>query len=311
MVVTPNNLEDQLPELILEHFGSKAELVDYKIANQHHDYIVLLAELCCPKIKVVIKLAGPQAPISCPFDRTATLHKLVDSRTTIRMPEVLAVDVTYNKWPWRYFIKSYLPGYEWVKVRSQMNRDELSDAYQQIGNAVAQLHTIRFPSFGELGVDGNTGEGKSYLTALIERANKTIKTPHLNNLFLSVVNKNKLLFTEIDTASLCHEDLHQHNILFQYQKGKWQLATILDFDKAWAGFHETDLSRLDLWRGMMDKAFWEGYEPICEVDVLYKQRRPIYQLLWCFEYAQPTSRHIADTQHICTELGLSPVVRFE
>ena len=54
MEITPKTLEYKLPELLCEHFGSKAELVDYKIANQRQDYLVLLAELCCPKIKVVI-----------------------------------------------------------------------------------------------------------------------------------------------------------------------------------------------------------------------------------------------------------------
>ncbi|MEW6093889.1 MAG: fructosamine kinase family protein, partial [Chloroflexota bacterium] len=104
---------------------------------------------------------------------------------------------------------------------------------------------------------------------------------------------------------------HKHNILFQRQQGQWRLATILDFDKAWAGHHETDLARLELWEGMTSKAFWRSYRAICPADPLYKQRRPIYQLLWCLEYARPTAKHLADTQRVCAELGLPGLERFE
>jgi Ser/Thr protein kinase RdoA (MazF antagonist) len=51
------------------------------------------------------------------------------------------------------------------------------------------------------------------------------------------------------------DDLHGHNILFQYDLGKWRLATILDFDKAWAGHAESDLARLEIWKGMASEAF--------------------------------------------------------
>jgi len=159
-------LQGQLLQLLRQTLGSKVELVGYEIGNRRHDYLVLLARLSHPSIKVVIKLAGPKAPIECPFDRTVTLHHLVMAQTTIPMPEVLAADVSYQTWPWRYFIKRHIPGQEWAGIRQQMNERELSAAYQQIGDAVAQLHTIHFPAFGELAVDGSVRRGTPYITAL-------------------------------------------------------------------------------------------------------------------------------------------------
>jgi len=301
----------QLLLLLRQTFGSKVELIDCQIGNQHHDYLVLLLQLRRPSVKVVVKLAGPEAPLGCPFDRTAALHRLVAARTTIPMPTVLAVDVSYQAWPWRYFIKAHIPGQEWVVARQQMNVEELSDAYRQIGSAVAQLHTIGFPMFGELAVDGTVQRDEPYFTALTERARHSIKSARLRDLFFSVLDKQRHLFLDVRHASLCHEDLHQHNILFQYRQEQWRLATILDFDKAWAGHHETDLARLELWKGMTSKEFWPAYEAICPIEPLYEQRRPIYQLLWCFEYAQPTAEHLADTQYLCAELGLKGFEGFE
>jgi fructosamine-3-kinase len=192
-----------------------------------------------------------------------------------------------------------------------MNAEELSGAYRQIGYSVAQLHAIRFQGFGELDTSGQAQKNYPYLTALRERTNRFIKPARLRDYFFSVLNQYTHLFDDIDTANLCHEDLHGHNILFENRQGQWHLATILDFDKAWAGHAETDLARLDLWAGMATKDFWQVYEAIHPLGPAYIQRRPIYQLLWCLEYAQPTEKHLADTRQICKELGFPIIERFE
>jgi fructosamine-3-kinase len=306
------DLQGQLLQLLRQALGSKVVLVGYEVADRHHDYLVLLAQLRRPSIRVVIKLAGSEAPLACPFDRTAMLHSLVRERTTITMPEILAVDVSCRVWPWRYLLKTHVPGQEWSVARQRMNAQELCDAYQQIGEAVAQLHAIRFPAFGELSVDGNVqGRGVPYITALQRRAGRFIESERLRDLFFALLDERAHLFSDVRQASLCHEDLHRHNILFRRHEGQWRLATILDFDKAWAGHHETDLARLELWKGMTNESFWQAYEALCPVEPLYGRRRPVYQLLWCLEYARPTAEHLADTQQVCVELGLPHIERFE
>jgi fructosamine-3-kinase len=300
-----------LVQLLHELFGSQVELVDATVANRHQDYVVLLATLRHPSLEVVVKLAGPHAPYPYPFDRTALFHRLVAAHTTIPMPEVLAVDVSYRAWPWRYLIKTYLPGQAWAAVQFQMNQQELHHAYQQIGQAVAQLHAIPFPHFGEVDPDSTMPSQEDYLSALTKRARQRIVKPRLAALFLHVVDDHLDLFSGICKATLCHEDLHGHNILFRQAQGRWQLSTILDFDKAWAGHQESDLARLDLWTGMVGEGFWPAYQALCPVADGYVQRRPIYQLFWCLEYAHPSSTHVADTQHVCKQLGIPPLAHFE
>ena len=302
---------DLLVQLLQQTFGTKVKVLDYQVGNRLHDYLVLLVHLRHPSLHIVVKLAGPEAPMTCPFERTAMLHHLVAKHTTIPLPEVLAVDVSYQNWPWRYLIKTHIPGLEWAVARQQMSGEELPNAYRQMGNAVAQLHAIRFPMFGELAADGSVHGDGTYWTALKEHIEGCIKNTRLRDLFLSVLDKQKHIFLDVHDVSLCHEDLHQHNIVFQIQQGQWHLATILDFDKAWAGHHETDLARLELWKGMTSKDFWAAYEAICPIEPLYKERRPIYQLLWCLEYARPTPEHLADTRRLCDVLGLPRLERFE
>ncbi len=305
-----NVLRSLLLELLRHSLGSKVEIVDYKIANRRHDYLVLLVLLSCPSMQVVVKLAGPNAAMECPFDRTAMFHRLVAAKTTIPMPEVLAVDVSCRTWSWRYFIKRHIAGQEWVQARELMNTQQLSDAYHQIGNAVAQLHLIHFPAFGIVTADGSVQATDTWATAIAERARLVIKDERLCNLFLELLDRRANLFSDICDPSLCHEDLHRHNILFEQHLGHWYLATILDFDKAWAGHHESDLARLEFWRGMTGKDFWSAYSAIRPVDPLYEQRRPVYQFLWCLEYAKPTIEHLTDTQRLCEGLGIERIEHF-
>lgn len=299
--------EALLHDLLRHTFGSKVELVSYRIGNRRDDYYVLLATLRNPWLEVVIKLAGPGAPFVYPLGRTAMLHRLVAAHTSLATPEIIAVDVSYAAWPWRYLITTYLAGEEWAAVRTALTATELESAYGQIGNAVAQLHNITFPAFGELLSDGTVQPVASLVTALATRARQTIHDPRLSELFLNVLAQRAELFADVATPCLCHDDLHQYNILFRREQGRWKLATILDFDKAWAGHAESDLARLELWQGMTGPGFWSAYQTSRAVSSTYAERRPIYQLLWCLEYAVASPQHNADTQNVCAHLGIPPV----
>ena len=158
---------------------------------------------------------------------------------------------------------------------------------------------------------GTVPSEEDYLSALTKRAYQRIVNPRLAALFLHVVDDHLDLFSDICKATLCHEDLHGNNLLFRQAQGRWQLATILDFDKAWAGHQESDLARLDLWTGMVGKGFWTAYQAVCPVAEGYVQRRPIYQLFWCLEYADPSPKHLADTQGVCKQLGIPSLAHFE
>jgi len=300
--VDPENL---LPQLLEQLWGSKVTISQATVLNQQDDYLVVILDLHSPSGKVVVKLAGPAAQYLCPFDRTASILKQVASRTTICMPEVLGVDISYQKWPWRYLILSYLDGEEWATAREKMSPTQEQFAYSQIGDAVGQLHTIHYPYFGELSPDGTIHSGKNFVAALTDRAKLIIKSPRSLDLFLSVLDRDSYLFKDVDQARLCHEDIHRYNILFAQNREGWQLRTILDFDKAWAGHSESDLARLNLWTGMISPEFWTAYHRLHQIDDGFRQRQLIYQLLWCLEYARSDAGHLADTRRICESLGIA------
>jgi len=90
------------------------------------------------------------------------------------MPEVLAVDVSYRAWPWRYLLKTHILGEEQLSVYPRRNARDLADAYREMGRAVGELQAIPFPSFGELDANGRVLDGTDCLTALAARAQRMI-----------------------------------------------------------------------------------------------------------------------------------------
>jgi aminoglycoside phosphotransferase (APT) family kinase protein len=310
-VVEMNQLQAQLRLLLKEIFGSKTELLDYRISKRRHDYLVLVARLGPPTLEVVLKLAGPEAHLRSPFERTAMLHQLIARRTTLRIAEVLAVDTSYQTVPWRYFVMTYVPGQTWSQVRGKLTSQELEAAFGQLGRAVAELHAICFSAFGEVNTTGTVEANGSLFAALQMRAQQGIQRLPLRQLFLSVLEQHAALFAQTREASLCHEDLHGHNLLFDRCAGTWQLAAILDFEKAWAGPAEADLARLELWQGMTSPAFWQAYQASHAIAPEYTQRRLIHQLFWCLEYARPTAEHTANTERVCRALEIVWSGRFD
>ena len=289
---------EPLPQLLVQVFGSNAASASYEVLNQHPDYVVLLVPSC----EVIVKLAGRGSPMEAAFDRTTLIHQLLKTHTDIPAAEIAAVDVTYHDFPWRYLIQTRIDGMVWANITPQLSAAQKHDAYLQIGRAVAQMHSIHFPAFGEIPSDEPQ---TPFVNALLQRAARMIQNAYLYKRFAEVVRDRSELFESVNQAVLCHDDLHHYNVLFRSDGQNWKLAGILDFDKSWAGHSETDLARLDFWDNMMGDGFRQAYFPI---EPSYEQRRPIYQLLWCLEYAMPTPRHRADLQRVCEELGIAPIV---
>jgi aminoglycoside phosphotransferase (APT) family kinase protein len=300
-----------LDRLLHSALGAHCHVDGYTVVREDDDYAVLVVNLAAPTVRVIVKLAGPRAALSCPFDRTAAINRLVRGRTTVPTPEVLAADVSYRDWPWRYLVTTYTEGVTW-EAGLASDATERGELYQQFGRLVAQLHTVRFPGYGEIDAGGRVVGDAPVIDALIERARRRIADRRHADLFASLLRERVYLFDDAPEPALCHEDLNPSNILVRHDGGRPCLAAILDFDSAWAGAPESDLARLDLWQsgaypGLMEEGFRAAYMATHSVARGYEGRRPLYQLLWCLEYADASAQHAADTARVCAELGIAPV----
>ena len=296
-----------LEQLLQQLFGSRCRITTHHVIHQREDYAIVHARLERPALEIVVKLAGPQAHVDCPFERTAAIVQRVRRETSVPTFEVLAADEGYRIWPWRYLVMTFVGGQTWAAARAQLNAAQQGDAYRQMGDAVAQLHALKYEAFGPIAPNGTVRTSGDYVDQLIERATRRIEDPQHVQVFVALVRERAHLFADVREPALCHEDLNPHNLLFEHAQGRWHLSAVLDFDSAWAGNGESDLARLELWDGMIGAGWWEAYNARRTVAAGYGTRRPVYQFLWCLEYAAATPQHLADTRRVCAELGIAPI----
>jgi aminoglycoside phosphotransferase (APT) family kinase protein len=300
-----------LQALLHECFGTRCRPERIRDVTTEPGYRVLMVELSesgGPHRTVAVKLCAPDDPRAAGFARAAAFARLVRERTDVPTYEVLAVDATGKRWPWAYLVTSHIAGWRCHEVVPSLEAADKHALYEQLGRAVAGLHSLRFPSYGEMGADGAITPAPTYLDALATWAEAHITDSRHRALFLRLLAERADLFAGVGPPQLTHEDLNPNNLLVRRDGDGWRLVGALDFDKAWAGCGESDLARLELWRGMTGNGFWQGYTSQLPVPADYPARRALYQLLWCLEYARPTPRHIADTAAVCAALGLPPVV---
>ena len=326
---------DDIEALARAVLGAKCRLLAWHLVGSRDGDLVVFATLVFPARVVVIKLADPQSPRP-PLAREAAIQQRVARETRVPVCDVLAVDDSCQRFPWRYLMTAHAPGMDWRDGLTRMSPPARRDIFRQLGEAVAALHSLRYQEFGEVEVEvealaldltprpplpqergsqtlpaGEEAAG-SFLEALTARARRRIANPAHADLFAAVLQARASDFADISEPRLTHEDLNPSNLLLvpgEDESGNWRMAAILDFESAWAGCPESDIARLELWRDMMGEGFYEGYTTIRPISENYPARRPVYQLLWCLEYARPTPQHHADTARVCAALGI-PAVTF-
>ena len=296
--------EQSALEVLRQFLGTRATLRHWYVRTD--TYAVLSA---AADERYVLKLEAPGAARNRRFDVMAAFAHVVRTQTTVPVADILTVDTSRRRWPWNVLIATELPGQSWAEMYPRLEELQRMVAQRQLGQAAAQLHTVTFDGYGEVGVNGRVVEPRGALAAVSERAHYRLQTPAYRDYFRQVLDANADLFSAAPGPCLCHEDLNPHNVLFRLHNGEPVLTGVLDFEAAWAGLPESDLARLELWRWTRGAAVRDGYARTGSISDGYVWRRPIFQLLWCLEYAEyaASEQHQLDTNAVCEELGLAPV----
>ena len=235
------------------------------------------------------------------FERTQAVTALVLA-AGVPAPAVLAADNSGHAGR-RYLLLEHVEGTPWQQVRRQLQPSQVAAAHRQIANAVLSLQSIGYESFGELDRQGRPS-GQSLLDALRRRAELRVVDRRARDLFHRLLDRNAELFTGPQLPTLCHDDLHHGNVLLRGRHGRWELAGLLDWDKAWAGPAESDIARMAFWDDMTGPDFWRVYRAAAPAADGQDERFLIYQLLWCLEYDDGSARHGVETAALVRRLGL-------
>ncbi|MDQ6673905.1 MAG: phosphotransferase [Chloroflexota bacterium] len=276
---------------------------------RRENYVVACVEAEPPAMRLIVKLEIPGERPNRHFDTMAALSEMVRAQTSVPTFDVVAVDVKRREWPWAYLIVTQLPGVTWHRLYPRLDDAARSTAQWQIGRSAAELHGLRFASFGQIGPAGAVVDGATAGVALARRARRRIRTPRYLDLMLDLLESRASLFESLSIATLVHEDMNPYNLVFEMRDGQPVLSGILDFESAWASTGESDLARLELWALTAGGPLREGYTAVVQLADGYAARKPVLQLLWCLEYADfnSSAEHQVVTDGVCAELGIAPI----
>ena len=144
----PELARDDIEALAREVFGPKCRVLAWHPVTHEADYAVVFATLVFPARVVVLKLAD--ATSATHFAREAAIQRRVARETTVPVCEVLAVDDSCQRLPWRYLMMAHAPGMAWRDGLKRMSPHARYDIFRQLGEATAALHSLRYPQFGEV-----------------------------------------------------------------------------------------------------------------------------------------------------------------
>ena len=296
-------LEELARERVAAVLGARTGVVGVTALSSGGDGAVALVTLTRPPRRLVLKVAGAHAAPAVDLERTAAASALARA-CGAPVAAVLAVGTVPGASGWSYLLQEHVEGIDWRRARPLLDPDQLVAAHRQIATAVLAVQSARFAGFGEL--DPGTGPaGHDLGHALRRRAELRIADPCRRAGFCGLLEREAdLLAGDRSAPTLCHDDLHHANVVFRHERGRWRLAGLLDWDKAWAGPAESDIARMALWDDMTGPGFWETYRAAAPVADGEPERALVHQLLWCLEYPADTPRHRADTAALCRRLGL-------
>jgi Ser/Thr protein kinase RdoA (MazF antagonist) len=310
-VIPPHALSSEaaIGDVVRGAIGARATVRVTEWHVRRDNYVVVAVETEHPALRLIVKLEEPGERPNRHFDAMAAIAQLVRRQTAVPTFDVVAVDVTRQRWPWEYLIVTQLPGLTWMQLYPGLDPDARAVAQRQIGRAAGQLHALRFDAFGQIDGDGSVIQGTRMVPALAQRARRRLTTPRYLELFLELLDVHRDRFAELLTPTLCHEDLNPNNLVFALRDGRPALVGILDFESAWASTGESDLARLELWWMSAGVAVREGYQEVAPLAAGYAARRPLLQLLWCLEYAQfhNAAKDQAVLHQVCDELAIARI----
>lgn len=164
-----------------------------------------------------------------------------------------------------------------------------SRLYQQLGEIVSLIHNIKNEKFGwkrpanELELYDNWGTFLNrFANEIADRAsNYGVFDEGEINRFTDIFN-DTTVFNQITQARMVHADLWEGNVLVGENDGKWDVAAIIDVDKAIFGDKDMEFASPVL----LNDDFLSGYGG-CRVDESSASifRRDAYKLLGSFMYA--------------------------
>lgn len=163
------------------------------------------------------------------------------------VPRFLGLDTARDLLPLRFAVMTVLPG---APVRNWMATTDLDEVYRQMGALLRQMHAIPMSGYGYIkdqGVERPLPSNPDYMVYAFESAFRRFRDAGGDAELgrqLEALAAAKLALTVSAGPVLCHDDLHQGNVLVDRRPdGELGLSGLIDFGNARAADPLFDLAK--------------------------------------------------------------------
>lgn len=149
---------------------------------------------------------------------------------------------------------------------------DVAHVYEKVGAILHAFHQIPFASFGYLSTevvdphDTNASYMEYQFAKKLREFAQHGGDAQIRRSAEQTVEKASELLTGCPQAVLCHDDLHEGNLLLLERDGDWHVSGVLDVENAVAGDPLLDVAKTDYYAVRGDpvkrQALLDGYGPL-------------------------------------------------
>ena len=169
-------------------------------------------------------------------------------------------------------ILSLLPGRPLSEAAAGLGPEQIVEMYRQMGAILADVHRIGQAAFGYLTTEilDPLPDNGSYMRGQFAKKLKEFGQlggdAALHAAVARLIERDRGLFDNCENAVLCHNDLHEGNVLVSPGPDGWRITGVIDVENAIAADPLIDLAKTDyysLGRGEPERAaLLDGYGPL-------------------------------------------------
>ena len=274
--ITKNLLtEEQIRNLVKVNFGDSwgvSSITELKGGMFNSAYLIERPE---EKDNIVLKVSLKPGTKTLTYEKDpmpteVAVFKLVEEKTTIPTPRVLAYDFSKKNIPSNYFFMTALEGTAMHMVQKKMSKENVAKLKKELASYLAQLHQIKGEYFGYFTEDWNR-QYKTWREAFLNMMAMILEDGKKNGTKLPYERYEKVLkeksgyLEAVKEPSLVDYDLWAGNVFVKQQGEEYVLEGIIDFERAFWGDPLADFGgsvmlldniyeEPDVWKSYQEKA---------------------------------------------------------
>lgn len=187
-------------------------------------------------------------------------------------PEILFVDDSRQVVDANYALMTRLPGSPASTVTGGLGGGDVEEIWRQMGAVARAFHTVTFGEFGYLGPQGvlePVDNNRMHMSRILDSHLRTLRDkggdPAVADAVERRLAEDAPLLDTCDQSVLCHDDLHEDNVLVEQRSGRWLVTGVVDMENASAADPMLDLAKADYYareEPVRRAGLLDGYGPL-------------------------------------------------